>query len=230
MKKFIQVLVLVLFLFPFVSFADTTVNLDSRGCTVGYKFSATTGKSCTAPIECASGDLFSIVTGKSCTAPSNLPEGCTATAGYSSTTGLACSGTTIGTTNSISLSNLYSATSITTNSATLNGNLISGAPANVYFIYSNFPSIGSNESTTPVYQFNNGTFSAQISNLTPNTTYQFYALANNASGKTSSTTSLFTTLPQPPVACPTGETRNSKGYCCLDASTPRDNTRCAYSA
>lgn len=92
MKKFIQVLVLVLFLFPFVSFADTTVSLDSRGCADGYKFSATTGKSCTATTECASGDLFSTVTGKSCSVPTNLPAGCTSTIGYSPTTGQQCNG------------------------------------------------------------------------------------------------------------------------------------------
>lgn len=45
-KKLLQVLVLVLLVFPFVSKAST-VTLDSTGCTAGYKFSTTTGKSCT---------------------------------------------------------------------------------------------------------------------------------------------------------------------------------------
>lgn len=73
-KKLLQVFVLAVLVFPFVSSAST-VTLDSRGCAPGYKFSVTTGISCTAPLrDCESGDLFSTVTGRSCTI-TNQPSG-----------------------------------------------------------------------------------------------------------------------------------------------------------
>lgn len=66
MKKVLYVFVLVLLVFPFISFADTTVSIDSTGCATNYAFSVTTGQPCSPVKDCAPGDLFSSMTGKSC--------------------------------------------------------------------------------------------------------------------------------------------------------------------
>jgi hypothetical protein len=95
------------------------------------------------------------------------------------------------------------ADSITYNSATLRANLISGAPANVSFTY-NEENSDSNKTTPIVYQFNNENFSAQISGLKPNTTYEFYASAYNGSSDKDSALSSFTT-PLAPGTCVVGQ-------------------------
>lgn len=67
MKKLLQVLVLALLVFPFVSMASSLPD----GCLAGYNFSVTTGKSCSALPDCAPGDLFSALTGRSCSSMAN---------------------------------------------------------------------------------------------------------------------------------------------------------------
>ena len=95
------------------------------------------------------------------------------------------------------------ADSISYNSATLGADLISGAPANVSFTY-NEENSGSKKTSPIVYQFNNGNFSAQISALKPNTTYEFYASAYNGSSNKDSALSSFTT-PLAPGTCVVGQ-------------------------
>jgi len=108
---------------------------------------------------------------------------------------------------------ISSANSITDNSATLRANLISGAPANVSFTY-NEENSDSNKTTPIVYQFNNENFSAQISGLKPNTTYEFYASAYNGSSDIDSTTLSFTT-PLAPGTCVVGQYWNVSLHECV---------------
>lgn len=92
MKKLLYVSVLSVLLVPSLSFASSLPD----GCQVGYKFSATTGQSCTVLVQdCASGDLFSFVTGQSCSKKVNLPVGCISTDGYSTMLGTRCDGTDV---------------------------------------------------------------------------------------------------------------------------------------
>gem|GEM_PF-3570967 len=74
------------------------------------------------------------------------------------------------------------ASSITTSSAALNGNLDStgGLACQVWFEYGETESYGS--STTSVSESSTGPFSAVIPGLTPDTTYHFRACASNSEG------------------------------------------------
>jgi hypothetical protein len=113
---------------------------------------------------------------------------------------------------------VISATSITDNSATLNVNLVSGAPANVSFSYYMLSSVNDKKTTPIVYQFNNGNFSAQISGLQANTTYQFYASAYNGSTSNESNTWSFTTL-LAPGTCVAGQSWDKPSGTCITTPT-----------
>lgn len=108
---------------------------------------------------------------------------------------------------------INSANSITDTSATLRANLISGAPANVSFTY-NEENSDSNKTTPIVYQFNNENFSAQISGLKPNTTYEFYASAYNGSSDIESDVMSFTTQ-LAPGTCLMGQSWNNSSNSCI---------------
>lgn len=89
MKKLAIIGAFLLLALPFtMAHAD---NLP-EGCRAGDNYSATTGHPCTLP-DCAPGDLFSAVDGHRCGGVAYLP-GCFSTAGYSTTTGNKCDGST----------------------------------------------------------------------------------------------------------------------------------------
>ena len=88
-----------------------------------------------------------------------------------------------------------SANNITTNTATLRGSLTDNGttsePVSVYFEYGVVAD--DLDSTTPTQQmYNTGNFSADISNLTPGTTYYFNAIAIG-DGESAGLTMSFTT-------------------------------------
>ena len=120
---------------------------------------------------------------------------------------------------------ISSANSITDTSATLRANLISGAPANVSFTY-NQENSDVSKTTPVVYQFNNENFSAQISGLKPNTTYEFYASAYNGSSDRDSALLTFTT-PLAPGTCVAGQHWDTTSDTCIPTPTcPTGQTWC----
>ncbi len=93
------------------------------------------------------------------------------------------------------------ATSITINSATVSGNLTflgSATTANVSFEYGTTTSYGSN--TTAEAKMSTGTFSANLTGLSPGTTYHFRAKADGGvHGIATGADMTFTTTPIPPT-------------------------------
>jgi len=113
------------------------------------------------------------------------------------TPGNTLSFTTTGTVASVPIVTTSSASSVSQNSATLNGYVVpNGVNTNAYFEYGTTQSFGN--VTSSVYVNSSGTgYTSSISGLNPNTTYYYRAMANNAQGNTTPGNTLsFTTNAQ----------------------------------
>ncbi len=113
---------------------------------------------------------------------STFPAGCNSAVGYSGTTGLPC------------FLDTNPATSITKNSAVLNGRLIANAPSSMYFMYKKSGNGNAIQYTNEVVQQTNGLFSISLSNLVSNTKYDFKACMNYLGAERCAKQLNFTTL------------------------------------
>jgi hypothetical protein len=104
------------------------------------------------------------------------------------------------------------ATSVTTSAATINAVMVSTGSSSIIqsgFAYGTSPTLTTGVSTSTLGSKGTGSFSQNISGLTPNTIYYFDAYASNSQGTSAGQALSFLTLPLPPTVTTQSPTADS---------------------
>lgn len=139
------------------------------------------------------------------------PIGCNSSDGFSAISGLPC------------FIETNEVTSITKNTAVLDGRLIAGAPNNMFFTYKKVGNGNEIFNTSKIVKQNNGSFSYSLSGLSPNTSYEFSACMYYLGAKTCARQLIFTTSPVEIIGngCVNGEIYSSTtGQKCTGQTYP----------